>query len=136
MKKYLLVGLLAFMVGLFGCIAFNNAFAGINGFTMHSRANCGAPWAKFNETVSWWLGHNTMLYTQSDHYHNGNWQHTRYVSWQETWRSAAYDYADTADGNWKVYGQHWRQNTDGDRYLAQTETTTSCNIYDGWWDYK
>lgn len=111
-------------------IMLESAFAGFNGLTYHSRANCGN-----NESISWDWTHDWVFYTQSDHYNarNGSLIHSVYMPLQMTWRSAAVHWGE-GKGGWKVIGSHYRLYTDGSKRCEALETVTDCSIYDGWWD--
>ena len=107
-----------------------NSYAGFNGFTMHSRANCVN-----NESISWDWTHDWWLLTRSYHY-AGDTNHLKHIvqtpgAW--TWRSAAVHWEEGGSG-WVVYGEHFRHYTEGTYHLEKVELVYDCSIYDGWWD--
>lgn len=112
------------------------AIAGFNGLTIHSRANCGN-----NESITWDWTHNWTLYTISDHFILKKTKdtseiikmHTIKTGWETTWRSAAVHWGE-GRGNWHVSGEHLiRKDNNRDEILG-IEEVTDCSIYDGWWD--
>ncbi len=109
----------------------SNANAGLHSFTMHSRANCGN-----NESISWHAGHSYLLWTSSNHWHNGVLQHYVVSSrgFENTWRSAAVHWGEARPGSgWFVRGYHRMFINGIDKLLAVTDVS-DCSIYDGWWD--
>jgi hypothetical protein len=107
----------------------NNLYAGINGLTHHSRANCVN-----NETVSWDLTEYHELYVVSAHIKDNKFEHWSIVEPSKTWRAAAVHWGE-GKGGWVVEGTHYEKNLDGQYILAQFERVMDCSIYDGWWDH-
>lgn len=107
--------------------------AGVNGLTVHSRANCIN-----NESISWDLTQDWMLLTKSKHSHlepGGQKKiHFFETHWEKTWRSAAVHWKEGESGGWTVEGDHWIQIGDEPPRNIQHEVVTDCSIYDGWWD--
>ena len=58
------------------------------------------------------------------------------TGWENTWRSAAYHFAEGfPGGEWTVTGYHYGLAPDKrTAILLSITTATDCNIYDGWWD--
>jgi hypothetical protein len=123
LKKFLIPTLISMII--------TTANAGLKEFTMHSRANCGN-----NETISWHAGHSYWLWTASNHWRNGVFQHyvTTGDNFENTWRSAAVHWGEAIPGSgWFVRGYH-RRLINGQDYLLQVTEVNDCSIYDGWWD--
>lgn len=122
---------------LLGCIA-ANCYAGLNGLTIHSRANCIN-----NESVSWHWRHNYILATESLHAWNGVPDHWTGTGWEYTWRSAAVDWFEVAKRSplplplWYAEGHHHIKDcpTCNIRELGNTNAT-DCSGYDGWWNFN
>lgn len=125
MKKLLIVILLT--------TCFTMSYAGFNGRTQHSRANCVN-----NETITWDATRNWTLFTRSYHYHGGFMQHVVEVGWDSTWRSAAVHWNEAYPGNgWNVTGEHWMTTSVPNQpTLIEMTYVDDCSIYDGWWDRK
>jgi len=106
-----------------------NTNAAFNGLSYHSRANC----AGFNESITWDARWYRTYATISDHFYGRN-VHEIKLTWEDTWRSAAYHYAE-GYGGWQVIGSHWMvdERTARSFYLGTTNVV-NCSIYDGWWD--
>ncbi len=106
------------------------AFAGFNGVTHHSRANCAN-----NESISWDWTVSHWFWVNSDHLNarTGTIIHGISTGWQSTWRCAAVHWGE-GTGGWKVHGLHWMVSKNGDPILMAEEFVTDCSIYDGWWD--
>lgn len=104
-----------------------STFAGINGLTIHSRANCVN-----NESITWDLTENWQLATISTHYKDGIIQHSVPTGWQNTWRSAAVHWGE-GTGGWYVEGQHYIIMSGVQKNLGTTRSE-NCSGYDGWWD--
>lgn len=107
----------------------SSLFAGFNGLTVHSRANCVN-----NESISWDWTTYWVLFTTSDHCDLGSGAliHSIGTGWQSTWRSAAVHWGE-GRGGWLVHGHHWI-NDHGRVLPIGSETVNDCSIYDGWWD--
>ena len=122
--------LLAFLL----LLGVTTAYAGVNGVTHHSRANCGT--GGFNESVSWDLLHAHWFWVDSNHYNarTGELLCSMVSNWQQTWRNAQYHMTE-GYGGWLVDGFHWMPDSRGAPVLQQRETVTDCSIYDGWWNY-
>lgn len=108
-----------------------NSYAGFNGLTSHSRANCAN-----NESITWdWTTYRDTG-TVSQHYQNGAWIHGITTGWEYTWRSAAVHWGEAKPGSgWMVIGYHWLRENYKERMINQTQVT-DCSSYDGWWDKK
>lgn len=107
-------------------------FAGFNGFTVHSRANCAN-----NESISWDWTHEWRLVTYSEHYYKGKLVHTLIDPDRWTRRSAAVHWGESFDLINKPYvviGTHWRHYTDNTFHIEGRESVNDCSLYDGWWD--
>lgn len=104
-----------------------NSYAGVNGLTHHSRANCIN-----NETISWHRGHSYLFWIVSRHKANGQ-DHQVIADWQNTWRAAAVHWGE-GRGGWSVEGHHWMKDSRGVPKEVASELVTDCSIYDGWWD--
>ena len=106
-----------------------SSHAGFNGLTYHSRANCGN-----NESISWDKSKYHQLFTISQHFRNGVFQHQYNTGWENTWRSAAVHWGEALPGSgWYVEGYHWIVLGGGQTLIAHT-MVNDCSIYDGWWD--
>ena len=118
-----------YMVSLFlAFVLMNVANAELNGFTMHSRANCGN-----NESISWDATQYRVLGTVGHHYHNGTFIHRFSTGWENTWRSASVHWFEANPGSgWRVVGFHWIKVGTEERLLEVTDVS-DCSIYDGWW---
>lgn len=122
------------IIGAIFLFCMSNGYAGFWAFTMHSRANC----VGFNESVSWHFGHSYMLMTYSNHSSTkpSNWWKCRInTPFENTWRSAAYHYAEGLEGDeWTSIGSHYTKNAQGNVVLLMQTEGTDCSGYDGWWD--
>lgn len=120
--KYIVMGILLFS---------STAYAGINGYTAHSRANCVN-----NESISWWLGHSFKARVTAEHWYKGKLTHRIDTGWQNNWRIAAVHWKEPiqTSNNWGVRSYHYRDNGNGS-YLSDKIDAVDCFIYDGWWDY-
>jgi hypothetical protein len=115
------------------CMAlFNSSYAGMNGLTWHSRANCAN-----NESIAWDWTRNWWLWTTSDHrdIRTGGSLHSMTTQWQNTWRSAAVHWGE-GTGGYLVVGDHWLNNSNNQIIYLGHEAVTDCSIYDGWWDHN
>ncbi|WP_131779310.1 hypothetical protein [Legionella bozemanae] len=109
-------------------------FAGINGTTVHSRANCIN-----NESITWYLGHSfpwrVVSFHTPDYKHNSSYHYidTGYIN---TWRQAAVHWGEgtTPSGYYLVVGFHYILERNHD-WLFDNTQVDDCSIYDGWWDY-
>ena len=110
-----------------------NAYAGWNGNTAHSRANC----VGFNESVTWNWQEYHWWEVRSVHMPTAGQRGVPHsvTDWMKyTWRSAAFDNADNFQGFWMSQGYHFFMDDYGRKiYDAYTEAT-DCKQYDGWWD--
>lgn len=129
MKKSLLCIIPAILVTT------SHAYAGIDGLTWHSRANC----IGINESITWHLGHSYALSTDSFHYSGKELKdqkpkHKLQTGWQTTWRSADVHWTE-GHGGWRVAGDHYimDEKTKKPTMLGDTYAV-DCNLYDGWWD--
>lgn len=104
-----------------------HSYAGFNGFTIHSRANCGN-----NESISWDWTHDWWLWTTSKHIKNRS-EHTVDTGKAWTWRSAAVHWGE-GTGDYTVSGNHYRHYTDNTYHNEGNTIVNNCDIYDGWWD--
>lgn len=111
------------------------ANSGINGLTIHSRANCVN-----NESITWDARWYRIYRTVSSHQtFDGKQYKVKHVVdtlWEDTWRSAAVHWGEANPGSdWQVVGWHWitDRDTGEDIFLGNT-SAADCNIYDGWWD--
>lgn len=119
--------------------------AGIKELTWHSRANCVN-----NESITWHLGHNYKLSTDSSHtqYNKPNTISAHDIvskhrecsakncdEYETTWRSAVVHWGEASPkDNWTVYGRHGMIKDNG-KYVYLGDTyANDCSIYDGWWD--
>jgi len=121
-----------FVISIFSVfLLISIANAGFNGFTMHSRANCGN-----NESISWDARNYYTLGTVSHHYYKGQFNHGISTGWEYTWRSAAVHWFEANPGSgWRVIGYHWIKVGTEQRLLLVTDVS-DCSIYDGWWDKR
>ena len=105
------------------------SYAGVNGITYHSRANCVN-----NETISWDATKAWKLFTTSDHINaaTGQLVHSLPTGWAVTRRSAAVHWGE-GRGGWIVHGYHWIQEPGQPIRMIKEEIVTNCDIYDGWW---
>lgn len=114
-------------------IVTSSAFAGFNGLTIHSRANCYN-----NESISWDWTHDWNFATVSAHTFKSqdgtSTLHVIRLPYEKTWRSAAVHWNEGTSGGWEVSGGHMLKDDDGKETILGTETVTDCSIYDGWWD--
>lgn len=108
----------------------SHSYAGFNGVTHHSRANCAN-----NESISWDWGHNWWFWVNSQHIdiRSGTIVHTLASNWQFTWRNAAVHWGE-GRGGWRVHGLHWMKDSRGEPVLVAEEDVNNCSVYDGWWD--
>jgi hypothetical protein len=106
---------------------FNKANAGLQGLTIHSRANCVN-----NESISWDATRAWDLFTTSDHgvAATGQLVHSNATGWQKTWRSHSIHWGEGGSG-WYVHGWHWIGNL-GRVWSLGDELVYDCSIYDGW----
>lgn len=114
--------------------------AGLHGLTHHSRANCFG----FNESVSWWKGHNFKAYVVSEHFKYGNEEDTsRPGSYHTirtipgiTWRHAAFHSHEGYSPltNYLVKGWHYMYDESNRPSLVMISPARNCSAYDGWWD--
>lgn len=112
----------------------SSAFAGFNGLTHHSRANCAN-----NETVSWDKQESHWLSVTSDHFDHRvhpTAVHTVKAPMEFTWRSAAVHWGEGAMTGkiWEVRGLHYTKDKNGQSKFLVEEWTNDCSYYDGWWD--
>jgi len=114
-------------------------FAGVNGVTHHSRANCIN-----NESISWKLRGYHWFYVTSYHYNLRTGALIHSISnghWAFTWRYAAVDWYEGGKQmeplwlGWKVVGTHWMRERTGQPERVAVEESISCSGYDGWWEY-
>lgn len=122
MKKIGIFMLILAMTGI--------SYAGFNGVTHHSRANCAN-----NESISWDWTQNWWFWVNSQHIdaRTGAILHTLVSDWQLTWRNAMVHWGE-GRGGWGVRGLHWMRDGRGNPVLMKDEYVTDCSIYDGWWD--
>lgn len=109
---------------------FNSSYAGINGMTVHSRANCVN-----NESITWWLLNPNNWRVISIHKSVDGVSHLIDTGYYVTWRQAAVHWG---EGNspqqyWQVWGYHYLSGYMNNYYFADTYAV-DCNIYNGWWD--
>lgn len=114
------------------CLITINCYAGFNGYTNHSRANCVN-----NESISWDLTHNWTMDTISEHFSikTGALIHTIDTGFALGHRSAAVHWGEGFSGGWRVVGFHYRLTADGVNRLEQEDWVEDCSIYDGWWAF-
>lgn len=109
----------------------NIANAGLNGLTIHSRANCVT-----NESITWDATHYWMLAIKSGHYYfeNGEqvYKHNMNTGWENTWRNAAVHWGE-GTGGFYVEASHWKLDGQKAVYLGNT-AAFDCNTYEGWWE--
>ena len=108
----------------------NSIFAGFNGVTHHSRANCAN-----NESISWDWTKDWWFWVNSEHINanTGAIVHAISSRWILTWRNAAVHWGE-GRGGWLVHGAHYMLQSNGQPILVSDETVNDCSIYDGWWD--
>lgn len=106
------------------------SYAGINGTTVHSRANCGN-----NESITWYLGHPFRWRVVSIHEQNKRRGHMIDTGWDTTWRQAAVHWGEGVSGGWTVTGYHYYIGYAQGKIPFEITHAEDCNIYDGWWDY-
>lgn len=118
----------------------SNSYAGFNGRTQHSRANCVN-----NESITWDATRYWWLATASDHVNNSGEHHAIFSNSDEhnplltieyTWRSAAVHWGEASpfDG-WFVRGFHYMTwSVPVQPILLEQTNVIDCSIYDGWWD--
>lgn len=111
-------------------ITCNISYAGFNGVTHHSRANCGN-----NESISWDWQNDWYFWVNSEHIdtRTGTIVHAIVEKWQKTWRRAAVHWGEGTHG-WTVHGSHYMLASNGKPLLMADEYVEDCSIYDGWWD--
>lgn len=117
---------------LFCLTVIQNSYAGFNGLTVHSRANCGG----INETISWDLLQPKLFQTQGEHIkaNNYNDKHSMRSEEELTRRSAVIHWTESyKPGVYIVAGVHKITFQDGNFIYAHT-SASDCNLYDGWWD--
>lgn len=112
----------------------SSTFAGVNGITVHSRANCIN-----NESITWHLGYSynwrTVSFHNFDYNNPGKGAHMIDTGLQNTWRSAAVHWGEAMPGGiWYVTGFHFGDEMDY-QLLIQNTAASDCSLYDGWWDY-
>lgn len=126
-----------------------SAYAGFDGLTAHSRANC----LSMNESISWDATRNWDLRVESIHLlhkingpikPNQGDRIQRHVmvtgnkldSHNMTWREAQFHFNDPMPNLryfWEVYGTHYR--VEGRKLVVFEQTNAvNCNMYDGWWN--
>ena len=111
----------------------NCCYAGINGLTIHSRANC----AGNNESISWDKKANHVLRVVSTHMNlTKGTQHTNDTGFINTWRAAVVHWSEAVNsGAWVVTGSHWEYFPRENRTVfLGSETVAGCSIYNGWWE--
>lgn len=109
-------------------------YAGLNGLTHHSRANC----LTLNESVSWELGHRWKIKVDSIHFPPGKKSSHTYTIpedkylWINSWRIAPFHIGE-AISDWIVVGYHeiWAK---GYTWKLEETSAIDCSIYDGWWN--
>lgn len=113
----------------------SSVFAGFNGLTFHSRANC-----LNNESISWDATKKWVLHTTSDHdnsYYGS--MHLKEHQAEETRRSAAVCWKEGVGQyhDYIVTGNHWYIDPANPKISIKLGTTkaTDCSKYDGWWDW-
>lgn len=110
------------------------SYAGFNGLTHHSRANC----LTLNESVSWDARGRYRLQVNSIHTDkNKKWHEVhdpvKRPNYDLKWRFAAYHIGEAFSG-WTVEGYHYSFNPRNNAWnLDAKETVTDCSIYNGWW---
>lgn len=116
---------------IFLLLAFSGfTYAGFNGVTHHSRANCAN-----NESISWDWTANWYFWVNSQHINarTGEIVHTLVSYWQLTWRNAQVHWGE-GKGGWRVHGTHYMMDARHNPILMNDEEVSDCSIYDGWWD--
>ena len=111
-----------------------NSYAGLNGLTHHSRANCVN-----NESISWDFTQNHNMSVSSDHYYmpDGKLSHFIAGAFENTWRKAAVHWGEAPVGkDWRVKGTHCIERPKKDGVEFFQEMVRDCSIYNGWWDYE
>lgn len=109
-----------------------SAFAGFNGVTHHSRANCVN-----NESISWDWTHDWWFWVNSVHRdrYTGGIYHQLPSGWIVTWRNAMVHWGESRPGGrFEVEGLHYMMGPHNQPVLVAHEIVTDCSIYDGWWD--
>lgn len=118
------------------CFSAIPVHAAINGFSVHSRANC----LGFNESISWDATHIWLLATTS--YHENNDDHrkshemrddARWTKWSNAFHS---NESYNPRGPYMVTGNHWRHYTDNTFHKEGWERVSNCSIYNGWWEWS
>lgn len=117
-----------------------NTYAGFNGLTIHSRANC----LTINESISWDATKSHVLSVNTTHskisytrgilnYHSI--PESKNGTWVTTWRNAVIHIPERPESGtyWLVHGDHKEKINGVEKNLGCTEAS-NCNIYDGWWD--
>ena len=122
------------------CIALaTNCYAGVNGLTHHSRANCAN-----NESISWDLKHYHKLRVWSTHrwfdenglYNEHEVPASTFGQVTYAWRAAAVHWLESFVGNYTVEGIHVEDFCPGVPSDTVNTLAIDCNIYSGWWDIK
>ena len=109
-----------------------SAYAGFNGLTIHSRANCFN-----NESITWDMLHARQLRTITYHFYKGQLEHKHDTGWRNTWRSAAVCWSEAKPGSgWIVIGGHWQKSERGEVTMLGTESIKDCSLYNGWWKFN
>lgn len=112
-----------------------STYAGFNGLTAHSRANC----VTINESISWDATRESSTYrlwTKGSHFYKGAKKHelNTGANYEQTWRSAVLHLGEGM-GDWRVVGEHWIYwPYDGQQRLFKKTDVSNCAVYDGWWD--
>lgn len=111
----------------------SNAYAGLNGLTFHSRANCGN-----NESISWDFLKPHTLATISSHTKIDQSQATHVISTgkEHTRRSAAVHWNEGFEGGYVVTGSHYLYYPNSNKLDRwEMSEVTDCGLSDGWWDF-
>jgi hypothetical protein len=125
-----------------------NSYAGLNGLTTTSRANCIN-----NESVAWDATRKWDMVVFSKHCRgdDNECKWTDYPKYCEenkkechvldtgkdpvsTRRTGLVHWGEGVSGGWKVYGSFYIKH--GDRWQLTSDRTRDCAKYDGWWDWK
>ena len=122
---------------LSGFLIYSTSYAGFNGPTDHSRANCIN-----NESITWdaTKAHTFSVVTfhMSDYMDRiGQYsKHRLQTGWDVTRRSAAVHWGEgrTPAGYYLVQGWHWEGINGVGEVLRATTSVDNCSIYDGWWE--